>query len=307
MKNFAWGLFLSLTCVGAYAQTPTDGFIMQKGEICIASTYQTESWDHYWEGTFYRDNPNLGTLTTNSWNNMFALGILNKVNLIAMLPYVSTQASAGTSKGHQGWQDLGVWLKAKPFETSLGNHHFEAYVTGGISTPASAYYPDYLPFSIGLGSTVISGRGAVHFQTAKGIYIGAQGGYSYRSNIHLERTNYFTDRSYTTEEVLMPNVADYSATVGYFKGALRLEASYAVMNTLGGNDMRRNEPPFPANNMDRTSLNFLGQYRFPFLKGLGLTTNAAYVLSGRNVGKSLMFGGGVLYQFMIWNKQETAN
>ena len=48
----------------ASAQTDMDAIMMNKKQFCQGLTYDYSSWDHYWEGTFKRDNENLGTVST---------------------------------------------------------------------------------------------------------------------------------------------------------------------------------------------------------------------------------------------------
>ena len=43
----------------AKAQTDADGIMRYKNNLCSGIVYQKSSWDHYWEGTFKRDNANL--------------------------------------------------------------------------------------------------------------------------------------------------------------------------------------------------------------------------------------------------------
>jgi len=286
------------------AQTPSDGFFMTKGDICIAAGYQHEQWKEYWEGTLLRDNPNLGTVSTRSIQAMAAYGLTKRINLIAMLPpYIRTRATAGTLAGHSGLQDAALWLKFKPVDRTVGKGLLHVFLAAGGSIPASNYYPDFLPLSIGLAAKTASFKGNIHYFLPIGLFVGVQGGYHFRSNIHLERDFYYAEGvPYYTDKVAMPNAAEGSVTVGYYRGALRTEVSWAAMNTLGGGDIRRNEMPFPSYNMDMQRISWMAQYRFPFLPGFGVTANAAYTLNGRNVGQSTMLGGGVLYQFPVGKK-----
>src|SRR5678815_1124137 len=76
----------------ASAQTPTDGIMMSKGEICFGANYVNESWDEYWEGTLLRENGNIGTLTRTTILPMVALGLTDKLNLLVQAPWVQTEA-----------------------------------------------------------------------------------------------------------------------------------------------------------------------------------------------------------------------
>ena len=86
----------------AMAQTPTDGLMMPKGEICIATIYENASWGRYWEGTYSRENANIGTFTRQLFMPMVVGGITDKINFIVSLPYVKTAATGGQMAGVEG-------------------------------------------------------------------------------------------------------------------------------------------------------------------------------------------------------------
>jgi hypothetical protein len=303
MKRIFTLLVLATTLAFADAQTPADGFIMSKGELCTAVWYQQEAWNRYWEGTFYRDNPNLGTVRMQSLNAMAAYGLFRSLNVIAVLPpYIQTRASGGSLAGHSGLQDAALWLKYRPLHKKAGAGHLNGFVSAGGSLPVSDYYPDYLPLSIGLGAKTLGAKGILQYFAQNGLYAGIQAGWQWRNNIRLERDFYYTEgTAYYTDNVNMPNVAEGSATIGYYKGTLRTEVVYTAINTLGGGDIRRNDMPFPSYNMDTQRLHWMMQYRFSFLPGLGLTAQAAYTLRGRNMGRTTTLAGGFLYQFNVLN------
>jgi hypothetical protein len=290
----------------AHAQTATDGFIMEKGRFCIALPYQTSSWNKYWEGSLKRENLNLGTVRTQALMPMAALGVMNNLNVLVGLPLVKTSASAGSMSGHEGIQDLALGLKFRALNLGLGESKLEGFVTGMFSTPASNYYPDFLPLSIGLGSTNLSARGTLHYRSNMGLYGTTQLGWTRRSNIELERNYYYENGGVYSSTMIMPNVLDYNANLGFYKNGLRLELAYNAMNTLGGPDIRRNDMPLPCANMDLQSLSFLAQWYPQALNGIGFMGMASRVLEGRNVGQSSMLGAGILYQFQAWNKTSKA-
>ncbi|MEP7197441.1 MAG: hypothetical protein ABI851_13045 [Saprospiraceae bacterium] len=290
------------------SQTPNDAFMMKKGEICIALPYQYSSWDHYWEGTLYRDNPNLGTVSTSIVAPMFALGLHNKINLIAGLPWIKTKASAGTLRGESGIQDLNIWLKG-----NLLDHHFNAknrieiMASLGAIIPVGNYYADYMPLGLGLGSKIFGSRLMINWFSEMGLFASLNAGYDVRSNVTGDRTNYYTDKQYETDEYEMPNQVNGGLTLGYFKNTTRFELQYNIMNTQGGVDIRRNDMPFLTSNMDQQQVGFMLQQRMPFHKNLGIILMASQTLNGRNVGKATSFGGGILYQFNLFNKTKTEN
>ncbi|MBK9014194.1 MAG: hypothetical protein IPM82_08910 [Saprospiraceae bacterium] len=83
---------------------------------------------------------------------------------------------------------------------------------------------------------------------------------------------------------------------------MKIEANYDGMNTLGGFDIRRQDMPFPSNNMDATRASLSFQYYIPFVKEsiLSVLVSGSQVLTGRNMGQSTAFSGGLTYQFGLW-------
>jgi hypothetical protein len=282
------------------AQTATDGLMMAKGQVCVMAVYTHDRWQEYWEGTLKRENYNIGKVTTQSLGVMAAAGITKHVNIMASLPYVSTHASAGTLNGRQGFQDASVAVKVRPFEKDVLAGKLSAMTVIGFSTPVSKYVADYLPMSIGLRSTTGSARGIIHYKHKTGIFTTIQAGYIRRSNITIDRYAYYTDRQYTTNEVWMPDVANYSARAGYYSKKLIAEAWVDHMQTLGGTDIRRNDMPFPSNRMIATRVGVMGTYRLPFVKNLSVLSSVGYTVAGRNMGQSTSISGGLSYIIDAW-------
>ncbi len=81
-----------------------------------------------------------------------------------------------------------------------------------------------------------------------------------------------------------------------------MEVLYDGMNTLGGFDIRRQDAGFPSNKMNFSRIG--GGFQI-YNNGFGLIGSIQQVLTGRNVGKSLMYSAGLTYQFGLWNKTET--
>src|SRR5580700_1057272 len=106
-------------------------------------------------------------------------------------PYVWTRASAGTLHGMKGFQDFDLFIKWKAFSTRLGKGSFSIFGIGGFSTPMTNYEPDFLPLSIGLGSTNVTWRLMLYYR--KGIFFArASGSYVWRSNVKIDESSYYT-------------------------------------------------------------------------------------------------------------------
>ncbi|MBS1935007.1 MAG: hypothetical protein JST96_13480, partial [Bacteroidetes bacterium] len=123
----------------------------------------------------------------------------------------------------------------------------------------------------------------------------ASGTYTYRNDITIDRTSYYTTEEILSNKVDMPDVFSYNFRAGYRSDRFIAEAVFDKMITLGGFDIRKNDMPFPSNKMIAEMLGVNGKYNFPWVAGLSLTGGASYTLHGRNVGQATMFNIGVFY------------
>jgi hypothetical protein len=294
---FNLGLALSLSTVAmlASAQTADDGIMMNKKQWCNGLTYMHSSWNEYWEGTTKRDNKNLGTVTTQSVMFMSNYGITDKVNVLVTVPYVWTDASAGTLHGMKGFQDIEADVKYRFYKTQVGkNGKLSLFAIGGFSTPLTNYENDFLPMSIGLGSTNLSGRLTVDFQ--EGIFFATlSSAYIWRSDVTIDRTSYYTDHIIYSNKVDMPNVLNSNFFAGIRHKGLIAQAQVFNMYTFGGTDIRPNDMPFVSNQMNMTSVGAHVKYFLPFVPNLEVIGAADFVVAGRNVGQSQMYTAGLYY------------
>jgi hypothetical protein len=284
-----------------FAQTDMDAIMMNKKQFCQGFTYDHSSWDHYWEGTFKRDNENLGTVTTQSVMYMANYGITGKLNVMASAPYVWTDASKGTLHGMKGVQDLSVFVKWKPITKSFGKNQFSLFTIGGFSTPLSNYVIDFLPMSIGLGSTNLMARGMIDYRRARFTVTGSAT-YVWRSNVKLDRDSYYDTELHLTNEVKMPNAALYQLRTGYRGKYLIAEALLTNWTTLGGFDITKNNMPFPSNKMNATMVGANIKYTLKSFTNLSLLAGGNYTIAERNMGQSTTFNAGAFYAFYFGKK-----
>jgi len=277
-----------------HAQTDEDAIMMAKKNFCVGGMYNYGSWDKYWEGTFKRNNQNIGTVSNQMIGFMGTYGVTEKLNLLVNLPYVTTHATGGTLHGQKGLQDLSLWVKWLPLEKDLGNGTISVYTLGGLSFPTTNYIADFLPLSIGLHSTNLTGRLMVDYQLNR-FFATASGSYIYRNNIKIDRTAYYTTEQHNTNEVQMPDVAMEQFRTGYRSTYLIAEAIVTNTTTLGGFDIRKNDMPFPSNKMNATNVGVNVKYTFKSVQGLSLIGGGGYTVAGRNVGQTKMFNAGVFY------------
>jgi hypothetical protein len=272
---------------------PHDAIYMNKKLACGALIYGNSSWTNYWENNLKRDNPNLGRLSTESATAMMAYGITRDINVIAMVPYVKTNASQGNLMGQQGFQDASVFVKVK----SKAFKGITAHAVVGLSTPVTNYVPDFMPMSIGLGAKTAMVRGIISYVLPKHLYLNTSIAYQARSKVKTDRDSFLGgSRLYNSNQVPVPDAFDAAFRLGYLKKDNQLELFAEHFSCTKGDDIRRNDMPFLTNDMTMTSVGIYGKYQ---PKKIGVNARVAYVVDGQNVGQSTSISVGVLYQFKI--------
>jgi hypothetical protein len=293
---------LILVAVGAScaaAQTPDDGLLLPRRAVSAGVVYAHDSWDQYWEGGLKRGNGNIGTLTTQSVTWMAGYGVTDRLSVMAMLPYIWTHASQGTLRGLSGIQDVTFAAKYRLLTTAVADHGaFSAFVVAAGAIPASKYTPDFLPLSIGSAGRRTSGRLTLNFQSTAAWFANASAGYTWCNKVKLDRGSYYTNgQLYTTNEVAMPDVFDYTLSAGYKRGRWRIPLSLVQQRTQGGGDIRRQDMPFVSNRMDFTRFDASAMYALTVPKDVMIRLGVGQILSGRNVGQSTTFTSGLFYAF----------
>lgn len=277
-----------------HAQTIDDGIMLPKKTLFSGGLYTWDSWDEYWEGPLKRSNDNVGTITTqvNTWYANY--GLTDRLNVIGGVPYVWTRASNGVLHGIDGLQDLTLAAKYAVVDRGASGLRVIGLASAGI--PLTHYNPELLPLSIGTGSTRVSGRGTVNYQTQRGWFVNGTSAYTWRSHITLDRPYFFTDGEFVmSDEVDMPGVFDYAMGAGYLRSGVILTGTFSQQRTLGGGDIRRQDMPFVSNRMNFSKVGGMVMYPIPKLGGLAAQAAYAYTLNGRNVGQANTFTVGLLY------------
>lgn len=304
LKTMLIFIFFTVSKHSLFAQTDIDAIMMGKSRFCVGPMYSYSSWKNYWEGTLKRDNLNLGTVSTQMYSVMGNYGISSKLNVLFSVPYVKTKASAGTLHGSKGVQDLSLFVKWLPIEKELLGGIFSVYGVLGGSVPLTNYTPDFLPLSIGLHSKTALGRLMVDYQQGS-IFATASATYLLRDNIKIDRNAYYTTETHLTNEVEMPNAANYNFRAGFRNERLIAEAIVNRSQTLGGFDITRNNMPFPSNKMNATVIG--ANFKYVFLAGkpeVSVVAGGNTTVAGRNVGQSTMFYGSIFYVLDFSHKKK---
>ncbi|TAH03705.1 MAG: hypothetical protein EAZ16_07140 [Sphingobacteriales bacterium] len=283
------------------AQTEVDAIMMNKNQFCSGFMYNHSSWKDYWEGTLKRNNLNIGTVSTQSVMAMANYGITNNLNVMIGAPYIWTKASAGTLTGVSGVQDAAAFIKWRAINKSFGKHKLALYAVGGVSTPLADYVKDFLPLSIGLGASTASARVIADYKYNNFVVTGSAA-FVRRSNITLDRNSYYDTQLRLTDEVNMPDAANFQLRTGYRGKYLIAEALLTNFTTLGGFDITRNNMPFPSNRMNATMVGANIKYTLPKMTNLSLLGGFNYTLAGRNVGQTTSINIGAFYAFYFGKK-----
>jgi Putative MetA-pathway of phenol degradation len=268
------------------SQTELDAIMMNKNQFCNGLQYTHSSWKNYWEGELKRDNPNLGTVTTQSVMYMANYGITDNLNVMVGAPYIWTKPSAGTLTGMSGIQDISAFVKWRAYQQKIGKGKLSLFAIGGLSTPLSDYVIDFLPFSIGLGTTNLTIRGMADYLIGK-INITGSASYIKRSNTTLDRSAYYDTELRLTNEVNMPDAALYQLRVGY-RGKYLLAEGFL---------MNWSNMPFPSNKMNNTAVGTFVKYTIKQHTNLALVANANFTVAGRNMGQANTYSAGAFYAF----------
>lgn len=290
----------SLVCVAARAQTVEDGVMLSRDTLCTGVMYTHSRWHRYWEGSLERVNGNLGAVTTQMATASANYGITNRINVIADVPYVWTNASEGVLHGQSGFQDVTLAAKVNALQFRA-KEHGTVRAIGVLSTslPMTNYTPDLQPLSIGLHSRTLQGRATLNYTGRRGLYVNGTSAYTFRGNVQLDRSSYYTNgQLYLSSEVAMPNQFDYGFGVGYYRRDLKLVGTFAQQQTRGGGDIRRQDMPFVSNRMNYSKAGVELQWPLPRrLRDVQYWAAYENTFEGRNVGQANTIRTGLMYTF----------
>ncbi len=296
-----------LLSVTGMAQTDIDAIMMEKNAFCVGPMYSYSSWKEYWEGELKRENLNLGKVSTQMVGVMGNYGLTRKINLLFSAPYVWTKASAGTLHGLKGMQDLSLFVKWRAIHKKMGRARFSLFGIAGASVPLSNYPADFLPLSIGLRSKTASARVMADYYIDNNFFVTGSATYVLRDNIEIDRNSYYTTEMHYTNEVEMPDGANFNFRAGFRNNRLIAEAVVNNWTTLGGFDITRNNMPFPSNRMNATMVGVNIKYVIPSLPQLSIVAGGNTTIAGRNVGKSTNVYGSFFYVLNLGPKTKTTD
>ncbi|MEB2776188.1 transporter [Algoriphagus sp. D3-2-R+10] len=310
MKNYFRTLILLFGGLGlsylSMAQTPTDGLMMPKGDICFLLNFEYGQFDHYWEGETLRKNGTIAKVQRKTAMVMAAYGITKRLDAYVGLPYVSTNSTTpngGKFAGTSGIQDLTLGLKYEALRKNGEKGEWTAFGSVVFSSPVSNYLSDYQPYSLGIGAPQLAWRALVEYEWNSGLYLRGNGGYIWKGYTEAEREYYYNDGSYFTSWMDVPSAWTYEAVVGkwFMNKSLRAELSYNSSISTSGDDIRAYNAPQPTNKVNMDRIGAFAQYFLNNPKGLGLVASYSRVINGRNAPELSVFSAGVTYQFGLFS------
>lgn len=240
------------------------------------------SWERYDE--FYFGNTKMpapppygGQITTQSISLYGVLGLTDNLDLVVNVPYITAQGDGvGNTIAQEvnGLQDASLFLKWRPLLIETGGGQLSFLGALGLAIPLSDYAADEV-LSIGNQSTRGDLRLTTHFQANSGIFGTLQAGYSLRSND-------------------VPNATLLSAKVGYAAEKFYIDLwSESQISSSDAPDI--GDAPFSETRVNYTQVG--ASVFVPIVSSLGVSAGVGQYVSGRNVGLSTRFSGGVVYNF----------
>jgi hypothetical protein len=282
-------LLLGLPYV-AKPQSLVGGFMNGKGRGAVALSYTAEKYDDAFLVPEDADDvPIFNKMNFNSVSLYATYGISANLDFVLNLPYIQAKGHAAREtleeleyeNTRSGLQDISIFFKYKLNSFKVGKNRLDVVAMGGVKTPVSNYaVNDGLQSIVAIGNraTNITSGVVTQLRAPLGIYIAAQGGYSYR-----------------TGEV--PDAVVGELKIGYGTKLIHVTGWYAKQISLGGVDIVGNGFTgfFPATDVSFTRAG--ANVYVPIASGFGLSGGVSQYVSGRNVGKSTGYSASIVFTF----------
>ncbi len=281
---------LGALALPASAQSFVNGFFSGKGRGAVAVSYSAEHYDNvFLVPNEAKGVPIFREVEVSSVSMFATYGVTDRLEASMTLPYITARGNAdpavleglGFENERKGLQDLSLALKYLAHRLNVGAGRLDVAVSAGLRTPVGNYRVDeglQSILAIGNRATAVTGLALLHWQSAMGLFVTAQGGYSMRSG-----------------EVPDAWVGELKA--GYAHRAFYVDVWYAGQRSIGGVNILGEGFTgfFPATDVTFTRVG-LSAY-VPVVGGLGLSGGISKYLTGRNVGEATGFYGGIVYGF----------
>jgi hypothetical protein len=257
-------IFIYFTSFTLFTQGLVDGYLKGKGNTDIAISYTSQNSKTFWGGNqLYKIPRNL-----NVFGLYLAKGILNKTDLILNIPFINKE-----------FQDGAILLKHQVFSKKFKNSHLDFLVAGGISAPLMNYETENA-LAIGQKAFQILPKSIFQWTFDNGFFIQSQGGYNY---------------SIST----VPSSIPFSVKIGLARRKIYVDCWFDYQKGTGTIDYPTTVGSFRSLTVDYQRIG--GVVFYSISSRIGAFLNTAYTISGRNTGKALGIGTGLVLKF---NKKE---
>jgi hypothetical protein len=273
LREFVLALVIVALVPATVSAMDLDGYMWPKGHGAAAISFTSQSYDEFWAGTTKVSDPGVGKVDTESWTLWVVHGVSDRLNLVANLPYISTESDGTGGFGQSALQDLSLMGKYR-FLTVGSSARSDFIGALGIRTIASNYEIQ--------NSVVDIGDGTADW-LARFIY-----------QLHMSRFHLTQSIGWDRRGGDAPNGRPIYTVIGTSWKPIIIDAFYQRLDARGGTDIGSGAP-FPSNKeeLERAGLKVWGRVS----DSLGLSAMYFTTLSGRNTGDASGLAVGVDYSY----------
>lgn len=163
-------LLLIILPILVFAQGPISGFMPQKGQWDIATTYSQEDYSEFYNGEGETEQR---ALTQKSYNFYLEHGFDEKTSLVITAPYIEHDDE------NKGLQDASIWVKYRNDRIKKESGTVNFITSFGLSVPLSKYATDN-PAAIGNRASTVHGRFLMQFDANYGWFFQVQSGLDFQ-------------------------------------------------------------------------------------------------------------------------------
>jgi len=218
VRTAALALFLAAGAAVPAAALELNGFLPGKGQGAVATSYTTESYDHFYRGERLVSTPGfLGEVETHSLSLWFTWGFTDDLAVVGNAAWVDAESDGTSGLAEESFQDLEILLQYRFLDRSSGAARHQLLAAAGLRTPL-ADYPEDLPVDVGDGSTDALFRLVYHLEAGR-FYFSQQVGFDVRGEDPPNGFPLYTELGYTTGPVTWTGffnklVADGGSDIG---------------------------------------------------------------------------------------------
>ena len=225
----------------------------------------------YWEGTLKRTTATSARITTQSNAWVVPYGLTDRVSLFGSVPFVWTKRQPGRAAGTAGLAGHHARRQIRFLERSSPRFGALRAIAAASGLAPTQQLHARLRAALDRHAEPAPSRArlTLNYQTDTRLYVNGSTSYTRRGDVTLDRPYYFTDdQLFLTRQVDMPNVVDYTVSVGYLKHDLNTYVAFSQQTTQGGGDIRRQDMPFVSNRMNFSRVGGMAMYPVPKLNAV---------------------------------------